>query len=213
MILPTDQLSRIFEYFPQLADLQRQQFASLYPLYQEWNQKINVISRKDVGNIYFHHVIHSLAIAKVVSFRPGAEVLDVGTGGGFPGIPLAILFPETKFHLVDSIGKKIKVVEAVADSLALKNVSAEHIRAEKVKGRYDFVVTRAVARLKLLLQWCRNRTKSESNHSIFNGLLALKGGNLQDELTETRLGHALYPLTDYFQEPFFQEKYVVYMPL
>ncbi len=210
---PSQQLNQIFAYFPELSEQQRQQLSELYPLYQEWNEKINVISRKDIDNIYLHHVLHSLALAKVVSFLPSARVLDVGTGGGFPGIPLAIFFPEAQFHLVDSIGKKIKVVEAVAYSLALKNISTEHIRAEKVKGQYDFVVTRAVAQLSTLIQWCHRKIKNESNHVLFNGLLALKGGDLTKELKEAKANHAIYSLNNYFQEPVFQEKHVVYTPL
>ncbi|WKN41086.1 16S rRNA (guanine(527)-N(7))-methyltransferase RsmG [Tunicatimonas pelagia] len=207
----SQQLDRIFAYFPDLTDRQKQQLAELAPLYQNWNEKINVISRRDIENIYLHHVLHSLAITKVVSFNSGAKVLDVGTGGGFPGIPLAILFPETQFHLVDSIGKKINVVKAVADSLALKNVSAEHIRAEKVKGSYDFIVTRAVARLSVLLHWCRRKMKDESNHSLPNGLIALKGGDLTDELKETNLPYRLYELSKFFNEDFLETKKIVYV--
>ncbi len=210
---PTEQLDRIFTYFPNLTHQQQQQFIQLYPLYQEWNEKINVVSRKDIENIHLHHVLHSLAIAKVVEFQSGAEVLDVGTGGGFPGIPLAILFPETRFHLVDSIGKKITVVQAVTEALNLKNVTSEHIRAEKVKTKYDFVVTRAVARLKQLLRWSQKHIKAESQHATFNGLLALKGGNLEAELKESRANYTLYPLTSLFSEAFFEQKYVVYVPL
>lgn len=212
-IMPHPDVSRIFTYFPELTDQQKTRFEALYPLYQEWNEKINVVSRKDIENIYIRHVLHSMAIAKMVSFQPDTHILDVGTGGGFPGIPLAILFPEARFHLVDSIGKKISVVQAVAEALALKNVTAEHARAEKVKGSYDFVVTRAVARLKTLLQWSRKHVKGESVHPLYNGLLALKGGDLREELKEARTKHALHSLTDYFEEPFFQEKYVVYVPL
>jgi len=210
---PSQQLNQIFTYFPHLTDNQKQQFTYLYPLYREWNDKINVVSRKDIENIYLHHVLHSLTLAKVVEFQPGAEVLDVGTGGGFPGIPLANLFPETSFHLVDSIGKKITVVQAVTEDLGLKNVTSEHIRAEKVKQEYDFVVTRAVARLKQLLLWPRKHVKAESTHTIFNGLLALKGGDLEVELKEARANYSLYPLTDFFPEEYFEQKYVVYVPL
>ena len=209
----SEQLDQIFTYFPHLTDPQQQQLAKLFPLYREWNEKINVVSRKDIDNVYLHHVLHSLAIAKVVEFQPGAEVLDVGTGGGFPGIPLAILFPETQFHLVDSIGKKITVVQAVAETINLKNVTSEHARAEKVKHKYDFVVTRAVAHLKQLLQWSKNHIKAESQHTLFNGLLALKGGNLKEELKESRANYSLYPLTDFFPEDYFEQKCVVYVPL
>ncbi|MEO0331564.1 MAG: 16S rRNA (guanine(527)-N(7))-methyltransferase RsmG, partial [Bacteroidota bacterium] len=154
---PSQQLDRIFAYFPDLTDQQKRQLAELAPLYWEWNKKINVISRKDIDNIYIHHILHSLAIAKIISFQPGTKVLDVGTGGGFPGIPLAILFPDTQFRLVDSIGKKIRVVQSVAEAVELTNVLAVHQRAEKVKGSFDFVVTRAVARLQLLWAWCHKK--------------------------------------------------------
>ena len=210
--MPHADVSRIFTYFPELSLQQKERLEALYPLYQEWNEKINVVSRKDIENIYIRHVLHSLTIAKVVSFRSGAQILDVGTGGGFPGIPLAILFPETEFHLVDSINKKIKVVQAVADGLGLQNVTAEHIRAENVKGSYDFVITRAVARLSMLLQWCRKHIKATSTHAIQNGLLALKGGDLSEELKEAHVNYVLHSLTDYFQEPFFVQKYIVYVP-
>ena len=212
-LTPSQQLGQIFRYFPDLTNRQRQQLTSLAPLYQEWNKKINVVSRKDIDNIYLHHVLHSLAIAKIVSFLPGVRVLDVGTGGGFPGIPLAILFPETQFHLVDSIGKKIKVVQVVTDALELENVSSEHVRAENVRGQYDFVVTRAVAQLQILLRWCRRKVYNESKHPLSNGLLALKGGDLTNELEKAKAKHALYSLDRYFQEPSFQGKYVVYVPL
>src|SRR5687767_8081315 len=161
----------ISHYFPNLTEKQYDQFAKLYSLYADWNEKINVVSRKDIENLYTNHVLHSLGIAKVMSFKPGAHVLDVGTGGGFPGIPLAILFPETNFHLVDSIGKKITVVNAVADGLGLKNVKAEQIRAEQIKGEYDFIVSRAVTRLKEFYGWVNRKVKKTSTHTLFNGIL------------------------------------------
>jgi len=203
----------IFQYFPNLTDQQKLQFRQLHALYKEWNDKINVISRKDIDNLYVNHVLHSLGIAKVVAFRPGATVLDVGTGGGFPGIPLAILFPETRFHLVDSIGKKITVVRNVASGIGLKNLTAEQIRAEQVKGEYDFIVSRAVTRLKEFYGWINKKTKKESVHELFNGILYLKGGDLEEELQELKRPYTVYDLSNYFSEPFFETKKVVYVPL
>lgn len=183
------------------------------PLYREWNAKINVISRKDVDNLYINHVLHSLGIARFISFQPGADILDVGTGGGFPGIPLAILFPQTRFHLVDSIGKKITVVKEVAHALGLQNVRAEQIRAEQIKGRYDFVVSRAVTRLKEFYRWVHQKAKPTSTHSIDNGILYLKGGDLDEELAELKKPHQVFELNTVFKEPFFETKKVVYVPL
>ncbi|MBL0742558.1 16S rRNA (guanine(527)-N(7))-methyltransferase RsmG [Chryseolinea lacunae] len=203
----------IFNYFPDLTDLQKSQFNKLFPLYQEWNEKINVISRKDIDNLYINHVLHSLAIAKANTFKPGASVLDVGTGGGFPGIPLAILFPETQFHLVDSIGKKITVVNNVADGLGLKNVKAEQIRAEQIKGEYDFIVSRAVTRLKEFYGWIHKKVKKKSIHDLYNGILYLKGGDLAEELAELHHPYQLFDLPDYFKEEFFETKKIVYVPL
>lgn len=208
-----EEFSKIAIYFPQLSDLQLEQFEALYALYNEWNAKINVISRKDITHIYLHHVLHSLAIAKVTPIKPGTDILDIGTGGGFPGIPLAIMFPKTQFYLVDSIGKKIKVVHAIAEDLKLKNVRADHLRAEQVKGRFDFVVSRAVAPLKTLHQWSRQKVKAKSQHDLYNGLICLKGGNLDQELNELELNYALYPIEDYFKEDYFKEKSVLYVPL
>lgn len=182
-------------------------------LYKTWNEKINVISRKDIDNLYINHVLHSLGIAKVISFKAGASVLDVGTGGGFPGIPLAILFPEVHFHLVDSIGKKITVVRAVAEGLKLKNVSADHIRAEQVKGQYDFIVSRAVTRLKEFYGWIHRKTKPGSIHPMDNGIFYLKGGDLEEELAELKRLHQVFELSDYFEEEFFETKKVVFVPL
>ena len=203
----------IFHYFPNLSENQREQFNKLYYLYSEWNEKINVISRKDIDNLYVNHVLHSLGIAKVMPFKPGASVLDVGTGGGFPGIPLAILFPQTQFHLVDSIGKKITVVNEVAAGVGLRNVKAEQIRAEQIKGEYDFIVSRAVTRIKEFYQWIHRKVKKESIHELDNGILYLKGGDLDEELADLKKPHSVYDLPKYFKEEFFETKKVVYVPL
>jgi 16S rRNA (guanine527-N7)-methyltransferase len=203
----------IYQYFPGLSDHQKQQFAQLYSIYKEWNDKINVISRKDVDNLYINHVLHSLGIAKIISFKPGATILDVGTGGGFPGIPLAILFPAAQFHLVDSIGKKITVVKNVADGLGLKNVRAEQIRAEQVKEQYDFIVSRAVTRLKEFYGWINQKIKPKSMHEMDNGILYLKGGDLDEELAELKRLHQVFDLSLYFKEEFFETKKVVFVPL
>lgn len=206
-------LQLIYSYFPDLDDHQKEQLSKLMPLYREWNAKINVISRKDVDNLYINHVLHSLGIARFISFQPDADILDVGTGGGFPGIPLAILFPQTRFHLVDSIGKKITVVKEVAHALGLQNVRAEQIRAEQIKGRYDFVVSRAVTRLKEFYRWVHQKAKPTSTHSIDNGILYLKGGDLDEELAELKKPHQVFELNTVFKEPFFETKKVVYVPL
>lgn len=206
--------SVITEYFPSLTEKQKQQFNRVGALYKEWNEKINVVSRKDIENIYTNHVLHSLGIAKVMSFNPKAEILDVGTGGGFPGIPLAILFPETHFHLVDSIGKKITVVNEVAKALELKNVKAEQIRAEQVRGKYDFVISRAVTRMKEFYGWVHTKIKDqETTHGLDNGILYLKGGDLDEEMNELKCPYSIYNLSDYFKEEFFETKRVVYVPL
>jgi len=202
----------IEKYFKGLSELQADQFDQLYDLYGFWNARINVVSRKDIEELYERHVLHSLGIAKFCSFAPGTRILDVGTGGGFPGIPLAILFPEVQFHLVDSIGKKIKVVTEVAAALGLKNVKASHLRAEQVTGKYDFVVSRAVTRLIDFYPWVKGKFLKESKHAIANGILYLKGGDLAEELAESRLKAELYPLSAYFEEAFFETKYVVYIP-
>ena len=203
----------IQKYFPHLTEQQKNQFAALKDLYREWNEKINVISRKDVDNLYINHVLHSLGIAKVMEFKPGAKVLDVGTGGGFPGIPLAILFPQTQFHLVDSIGKKITVVKAVADALGLKNVKAEQIRAEQLKEKYDFVISRAVTRMKEFYGWIHQKLKRDSVHALDNGILYLKGGDLEEEMAELKRRYSVYDLPEFFEEEFFQTKKVVYVPV
>ncbi len=205
--------SIIPHYFPGLSEQQQEQFDQLHILYTEWNEKINVISRKDIENLYVNHVLHSLGIAKVVSFKSGTDILDVGTGGGFPGIPLAILFPEVNFHLVDSIGKKITVVRGVADAIGLKNVKAEQIRAEQLKTEYDFVVSRAVTRLKEFYGWVHKRIRKKSRHELKNGILYLKGGDLEEELAEIKRPYHLYNLSDYFTEEFFLTKRVVHVPV
>jgi len=202
----------LHNYFPQLTEKQIFQFQQLETLYKDWNLKINVVSRKDIDELYLRHVLHSLGIAKVQSFTPGSNVLDVGTGGGFPGIPLAILFPETQFHLVDSIGKKIKVVQEVSEGLQLQNVKITNARAETISGQYDFIVSRAVAQMETFVRWVRNRVAKKSNHELKNGILYLKGGNLTEELKEFPKA-TVYPLTDYFKEDFFETKSVVHLPL
>lgn len=202
----------IQKYFQNLSEEQIKQFDQLFDLYSFWNAQINVISRKDIEELYERHILHSLGVAKFCTFKKGESVLDVGTGGGFPGIPLAILFPETNFHLVDSIGKKIKVVTEVAQALGLKNVEATHTRAEQVPGQFNFVVSRAVTRLIDFYPWVKGKFKKESINAIPNGILYLKGGDLQEEIAESRLKAELYPLSDYFEEPFFETKYVVYIP-
>lgn len=200
----------IEKYFPGLSREQRQQFNNLPALYQDWNAKINVISRKDVDQLEERHVLHSLAIAKFISFKPGASVLDVGTGGGFPGIPLAIFFPEVKFHLVDSTGKKIKVVEEVVMATGLKNVTPEKVRAEELSGRYDFVISRAVAPMKTIFDWTQNLISPRHGHPIPNGWILLKGGDLRDEMRALKRECRLVPVSDFFAEEFFREKAVVY---
>jgi 16S rRNA (guanine527-N7)-methyltransferase len=211
--VPLQSSELISFYFPDLTDTQKEQFSRLLPLYQEWNAKINVISRKDIDNLYINHVLHSLGIAKLTSFNPGAQILDVGTGGGFPGIPLAILFPQTSFHLIDSIGKKITVVNNVAEGVGLKNVRAEQIRAEQVKGEYDFIVSRAVTRLREFYGWVQRKVKKDSRHSLYNGILYLKGGDLEEELAELKKPHQVFELNTVFKEEFFETKKVVYIPM
>ncbi|MCX2480154.1 16S rRNA (guanine(527)-N(7))-methyltransferase RsmG [Pedobacter sp. MC2016-15] len=202
----------IQKYFKDLSEDQIAKFDQLYDLYSFWNAQINVISRKDIEELYQRHILHSLGIAKFCAFKPGTKVLDVGTGGGFPGIPLAIMFPETQFHLVDSIGKKIKVVTEVAAALGLTNVKASHLRAEQVTDKYDFVVSRAVTRLSDFYPWIKGKFTKQSNHAIANGILYLKGGELAEEIKESGLKAELYPLSAYFEEDFFETKYVVYIP-
>ena len=202
----------IKHYFSDLSDTQLNQFEKLNDLYQDWNLKINVVSRKDIDEIYLRHVLHSLGIAKVQKFNPGASILDVGTGGGFPGIPLAILFPETQFHLVDSIGKKIKVVEEVSAGLGLSNVKITNDRVENIDGQYDFIVSRAVAQMETFVRWIKARIAKKSEHELKNGILYLKGGDLTEEL-KLYTSATIYDLNDYFEEEFFETKKVVHLPL
>jgi len=199
----------ICKYFPELSGQQLQQFERIQPLYQEWNERINVISRKDMAHFYEHHVLHSLGIAKAIRFLPGSQVMDVGTGGGFPGIPLAILFPETDFLLVDSIEKKIKVVNEVVKAIGIQNVSAIQTRAEDVKGKFDFVVSRAVTTLPEFMKWVAGKNKLKSRHNIPNGVLYLKGGDLETELASIRNPYQIFPLSDFFKEAFFETKKLV----
>src|SRR5471030_2044652 len=198
----------VFKYFPDLTPEQKQQYQQLPELYNFWNSQINVISRKDIDLLFERHVLHSLGIAKVMNFLPGENVLDVGTGGGFPGIPLAILFPETQFFLVDSIGKKIKVVKEVATALGLQNLKAEHLRAEQVDEKFDFVVSRAVTRLKEFYPWVKGKFNKQSKNTLPNGILYLKGGDLTEEIKESGLVVKQYQLKDYFEEEFFETKQV-----
>ncbi|MFD0932560.1 16S rRNA (guanine(527)-N(7))-methyltransferase RsmG [Psychroflexus salinarum] len=202
----------IKHYFEDLDEMQIEQFEKIAEVYKDWNQKINVVSRKDIDEIYIRHVLHSLGIAKVQSFLPGSKVLDVGTGGGFPGIPLAILFPETQFTLVDSIGKKIKVVEEVVDALGLKNVKAINDRVENVTGEYDFIVSRAVAVMPSFVHWVKGKIAKESRHDRKNGILYLKGGDLSEELLPYRTVE-IFELSEVFNEDFFDTKKVVYLPM
>jgi 16S rRNA (guanine527-N7)-methyltransferase len=205
-------MDEILKYFPNLSDLQKEQFEKLDFLYHEWNEKINVISRKDIDSLYTKHILHSLGIAKIMKFEPGTYVLDVGTGGGFPGIPLAILFPETRFYLIDVIAKKIKVVQAVAEGLELKNVKAEQIRAENVKGDFDFIVSRAVTNMPDFVSWVKTKIKKNNKHELKNGILYLKGGDLTEELKDFPKATE-YNLADYFEDEFFETKKVVHLPL
>lgn len=201
----------IYTYFPELTEEQKDQFAQLASLYEDWNSKINVVSRKDIDELYLRHVLHSLAIAKVQKFKPGSSILDVGTGGGFPGIPLAILFPDTHFTLVDSIGKKIKVVDEVVQGLGLGNVTSMNCRVEELKQQFDFIVSRAVAAMPTFVRWTKGKIKNISNHERRNGILYLKGGDLTEELKDYTTAE-IFSLTDYFKEDFFETKKVVYLP-
>ncbi len=202
----------IIKYFPHLTDEQKRQFSLLQDLYKDWNLKINVVSRKDIEELYLRHVLHSLAISKIQSFKPGAFILDVGTGGGFPGIPLAILYPETQFQLVDSIGKKIKVVDEVVAGLGLQNVKTTNDRVENCKGEYDFIISRAVAAMPTFVHWVEGKIAKKSRHKLPNGILYLKGGDLTEELQDFPKAE-IFPIADYFEEDFYQTKKVVYLPL
>lgn len=205
-------MNLIIKHFPELSDLQIQQFKALQHLYRVWNLKINLISRKDIESLYLKHVLHSLAIAKYINFSPKASVLDVGTGGGFPGIPLAILFPDTQFHLVDSIQKKIKVVAAISSDLNLRNIKVQHCRAEELDGLYDFVVSRAVTSMPNFVKWISKNIKKKNIHPLKNGILYLKGGELSKELSPFSSA-TVYNLKDHFEAPFFETKKLVHLPL
>ena len=200
-------------YFPEITPLQEEQFAALYDLYYDWNAKINVISRKDIDNLYLHHVLHSLGITEMLHFKEGSEVMDFGTGGGFPGIPLAIFFPEVHFHLIDSIGKKIKVGQAVAEAIGLKNVTFSHCRGEEEKGRFDFVVSRAVMPLADLVKIVRKNIRREQRNALPNGVICLKGGELEHEIQPFHKQAITLNLSDSFKETYFETKKVVYVPL
>lgn len=202
----------IRKYFPNLSEDQISKFEKLEELYKDWNLKINVVSRKDIDELYLRHVIHSLGIAKIQTFKPGSKILDVGTGGGFPGIPLAIMFPESEFHLVDSIGKKIKVVDEVSEGLGLENVQSFNQRVEELDGKYDFIVSRAVAIMPTFVRWVKGKIAKESKHDRKNGILYLKGGDLTEELKDYRTAE-IFELSDYFQEDFYDTKKVVYLPM
>lgn len=205
-------MEEIVRYFPELSENQKQQFEKLGLLYHDWNAKINVISRKDIDQLYTKHILHSLAIAKIQKFEPGTYVLDVGTGGGFPGIPLAILFPETRFYLIDVIGKKITVVKAVAEAVGLKNVKAEQMRAENVKGDYDFIISRAVTNMPDFVSWIKDKIKKQHKHELKNGILYLKGGDLTEELKDFPKAKE-YNIYNFFKEDFFETKKVVHLSL
>lgn len=201
----------ITKYFPNITANQKLQIESLYSLYDEWNKKINVISRKDFPNLYIHHVLHSLSIQKLIAFKSGTKILDIGTGGGFPGIPLAILNPDSKFHLIDSIGKKIKVVKEVSAALNLSNISAEHVRADEHKGSYDFILSRAVTAMPEFLKWTHAKIKIKEQNVLPNGVLYLKGGDLKEELSSIRQKIDIYEISRWFEEDFFLEKKIVHI--
>ena len=206
-------MEQILHYFPTLTEKQKEQFAALDALYRDWNAKINVISRKDIDNLYEHHILHSLGIAKVIRFRPASSVLDIGTGGGFPGIPLAILFPEVKFHLLDSIGKKVKVAQAVAEAIGLENVRCSHRNVMEDKEKYDFVVSRAVMQMSDLVKLIRKNVHHEQKNSLPNGVICLKGGDIQSEMRPFKHCCEVWPLSTYFEEEFFETKKVAYVSL
>lgn len=203
----------ILQYFSQITNEQKKQFELLYGLYTDWNAKINVISRKDIENLYLHHVLHSLAIAQVISFKPGTKILDVGTGGGFPGVPLAIFFPECEFTLIDSIGKKIKVGQEVSNAIGLKNINLKHLRVQEEKNKFDFVVSRAVMPLDDLVKLVRKNIVKEQKNALPNGLICLKGGELQHEILPFKNIASSYEISDYFNEDYFKTKKVVYVPI
>lgn len=202
----------ILKYFPDLSEAQLRQISDLHMLYTHWNKRINVISRKDIQNLNEHHILHSLAIAKLISFKPASTILDAGTGGGLPGIPLAILFPESDFHLVDSVGKKIKVVRAIKEKLGLQNVTPVQSRIEDIEGLYDFVVCRAVTSFSEMAKWVAGKIHKENRNSLSNGILYLKGGDLDEELKEYEEGTHILMIKDYFEEPYFETKKILYLP-
>lgn len=206
-------METILKYFADFTPHQLQQFEALEELYKEWNEKINVVSRKDIDSIYLHHVLHSLTIAAVANFKEGMEIIDIGCGGGFPGVPLAIFFPEVKFHLVDSIGKKLKVVEGVCEAAGITNITTQHTRAEDIKGRkFHFAVSRAVAPLKELWQWASPLVRKGHTAELPNGLICLKGGDLHQEISESLTRPKMLPIYDIFNEEYFQEKYLIHVP-
>ena len=206
-------METIKRYFPDLSEKQQKQFAALYDLYNDWNSKINVISRKDIENLYLHHVLHSLAIAKYITFKPGTEIMDMGCGGGFPGIPLAIMFPDVKFHLVDSIGKKVRVAAEIAQSIGLTNVRTSHSRAEEIKERYSFIVSRAVMQLPDLVKICRKNISKEQNNVLPNGIICLKGGDMTAETHPFRNSCEIIEIGNWFSEEYFKDKKVVYVQI
>lgn len=206
-------METILKYFPNLSDRQKEQFAALNDLYYDWNSKINVISRKDIGNLYQHHVLHSLAIAKYISFKPGTTIMDMGCGGGFPGIPLAIMFPEVQFHLVDSIGKKVRVAGEIAAAIGLTNVRTSHSRAEEIKDKYSFVVSRAVMQLPDLVKICRKNISKEQSNALPNGIICLKGGDMTAETQAFRNCREIVDISSYFGEEYFKDKKVVYVQI
>lgn len=202
----------VLKYFDDFTPPQIQQLTALEGLYKEWNEKINVVSRKDIDQIYLHHVLHSLSIAAIANFKPGADIIDIGCGGGFPGVPLAIFYPDVNFHLVDSIGKKLKVVEAVAEGAGIKNITTQHCRAEDIKTKkFDFAVSRAVAPLKELWTWAKPLLKKENKNEMFNGLICLKGGDLHQEIFESGTRPKMMSVYEIFNEAYFQEKYIIYV--
>ena len=206
-------MNEILEYFPHLTDKQIEQFKALQALYEDWNQKINVISRKDISNLYSHHVLHSLAIAKAINFKDGTTIMDFGTGGGLPGIPLAIMFPNCKFKLIDGTGKKIMVANEVIKAIGLTNVVAEHIRGEEEKGKYNFIVSRAVMPLPDLIKIVKKNISKEQNNALPNGVIVLKGGNTEDEIHEHKKLAEITPLSNWFKDDWFKEKSLIYIPL
>ena len=206
-------MESILKYFPNITEKQKEQFAALYDLYYDWNSKINVISRKDIENLYEHHVLHSLAIAKYITFKPGTTIMDMGCGGGFPGIPLAIMFPEVDFHLVDSIGKKVRVAGEIAKSIGLTNVRTSHSRAEEIKDKYSFVVSRAVMQLPDLVKICRKNISKEHINALPNGIICLKGGDMTAETEPFKNSREIINVSNYFQEEYFKDKKVVYVQI